>query len=135
MEDEERERELKRKMNKEYHDWTKKVEDLPEVKELGLEFDIPYRELGFYGTPQRASVFLQPTVNCLVNLTEAPFFVITLEDVEIANLERVQFSLGTFDIAFCSEGLQQAGGAHQRRTVGQTGFYQGVARFLQNQVL
>jgi nucleosome binding factor SPN SPT16 subunit len=70
---------------------------------MGIEFDIPYRELGFYGTPLRSSVFLQPTVSCLVSLLEAPFFVLPLENVEICHLERVQFSLGTFDVVFVNK--------------------------------
>lgn len=34
-----------------------------------------------------------PTVNCLVHLSEQPFFVITLAEVEIAYFERVQVCL------------------------------------------
>jgi hypothetical protein len=67
--------------------------------DLGLEFDIPFRELGFSGTPARSSVFVMPTVNCLVELTEMPFTVVSLQDVEIINLERVGFNLKNFDMA------------------------------------
>jgi len=31
-----------------------------------------------------------PTVHCLVQLIEPPFFVLTLEEVEIAHFERIQ---------------------------------------------
>jgi nucleosome binding factor SPN SPT16 subunit len=65
-----------------------------------IEFDIPYRELGFHGVPGRNNVFLQPTVHCLVNLIEAPFFVLTLDEVEIAYFERVSFGLKQFDLVF-----------------------------------
>jgi len=37
---------------------------------MNFEFDIPYKELGFYGSPYRSNVFLTPTVNCLINLYE-----------------------------------------------------------------
>jgi nucleosome binding factor SPN SPT16 subunit len=46
--------------------------------DLNLEFEIPFRELGFFGVPHRSTCFVMPTVNCLVELTEIPFTVITL---------------------------------------------------------
>lgn len=94
LEDEQREREMRNKLNAEFQNFVKKVEELG----VGLEFDIPYRELGFYGVPERNNVFLQPTVHCLVNLTESPFFVLTLDEIEIAYFERVRFSLRNFDV-------------------------------------
>jgi len=56
--------------------------------------------LVFYGVPNRSSVFLQPTVHCLVNLTEVPFFVLSLSDIEIAYFERVHFNVKNFDLVF-----------------------------------
>ena len=41
------------------------------------EFDIPFRELGFHGVPFKASAFIVPTVNYLIELVELPFLVIT----------------------------------------------------------
>lgn len=35
-----------------------------------IEFDTPFKELGFHGAPYRSTVLLQPTSGCLVNLTE-----------------------------------------------------------------
>jgi nucleosome binding factor SPN SPT16 subunit len=35
-----------------------------------LEFDTPFRELGFSGAPFRSNVLLQPTSGSLVNLTD-----------------------------------------------------------------
>lgn len=35
-----------------------------------VEFDTPFRDLGFPGAPFRSTVLLQPTSGCLVNLTE-----------------------------------------------------------------
>lgn len=63
-------------------------------------FDVPYKQLGFYGTPQRSQVFLKPTVHCLVSLSETPFFVMTLDEVEVAYFERIQFGLRNFDLTF-----------------------------------
>lgn len=48
----------------------------------------------------RSTVLLQPTSGCLVNLTEWPPFVVTLEDVELVHFERVQFHLKNFDMIF-----------------------------------
>ena len=55
--------------------------------------DTPFRELGFNGVPFRQLVLLQPTTDCLVHLTDLPFLVITLEDVELAHFERIQVSI------------------------------------------
>lgn len=39
-----------------------------------------------------------PTTDCLVHLSDPPFLVITLEDIEIAHLERIQYGLRNFDL-------------------------------------
>ena len=49
--------------------------------------------------PPRSAVFIMPTVNCLVELTEMPFCVVSIGDIEIVNLERVGFNLKNFDMA------------------------------------
>lgn len=48
---------------------------------------------------RRSSVFMLPSSTCLVELTEMPFSVIALDDIEIVNLERVGFNLKNFDMA------------------------------------
>lgn len=63
-----------------------------------MEVDQPFRELSFEGVPFRTSARLQPTTECLVHLTDPPFLVVTLTDVEIASLERVQYGLKQFDL-------------------------------------
>ena len=65
-----------------------------------VEFDTPFRELGFHGAPFRSTVLLQPTSSCLVNLTEWPPFVVVLDEVELVHFERVQFHLKNFDMVF-----------------------------------
>jgi len=65
-----------------------------------LTIDIPVRELGFYGVPFRQNVLLQPTRDCLVHLTDPPFLVVPLAEVEVASLERILFGLKNFDIIF-----------------------------------
>jgi len=95
LEDEQRERQMRQRLNTEFQNFVNKLEEIAQ-----LEVDMPYRELGFYGVPFRSSVFLQPTVHCLVNLTEIPFFVIPLSDIEIAYFERVHFNVKNFDLVF-----------------------------------
>ncbi|EFA86784.1 FACT complex subunit SPT16 [Heterostelium album PN500] len=98
LEEERREREIKKKLNTEYQNFVKRVEEL--VPGGGFEFDIPYRDLAFYGVPNVNTVLLQPSVQCLVSLLETPFFVLTLEEVEIACFERVSRALRNFDLVF-----------------------------------
>eukprot|EP00743_Colponemidia_sp_Colp-15_P004304 GILK01004643.1.p1 GENE.GILK01004643.1~~GILK01004643.1.p1 ORF type:complete len:1051 (-),score=281.73 GILK01004643.1:164-3265(-) len=97
--EEERERELRKKLNNEFKRFVDGAEQLSQQSGAKpLEFDIPYRELAFYGVPNKSNVLLQPTAYALANLIEYPFFVISLEDIELAHFERVQFQLRNFDI-------------------------------------
>lgn len=66
----------------------------------GIEVDMPIRDLGFHGVPFRSNVFVQPTTDCLIQVVEPPFMVLTIEDIEVAHLERVQFGLKNFDMVF-----------------------------------
>ncbi|KAF5837808.1 FACT complex subunit-domain-containing protein [Dunaliella salina] len=101
IEEEQRERDRRNKINSEFNSFVKRVQELWErdYSDLQLEFDIPFRELGFHGVPQKSTTFILPTVNCLVELTEMPFTVVSLADVEVINLERVGFNLKNFDMA------------------------------------
>ncbi|KAB5577597.1 transcription elongation complex subunit [Coniochaeta sp. 2T2.1] len=73
-----------------------------------IEVDMPLRELGFHGVPFRSNVYIQPTTECLIQITEPPFMVLTLEDIEIAHLERVQFGLKNFDLVFVFKDFTRA---------------------------
>ena len=59
----ERQRALRNRYNQEFHNFTKKVEEAAK----NLEFDIPYRELGFYGQPNKSINLMMPCVNALVD--------------------------------------------------------------------
>jgi len=100
LQQEQRERELRVKLNARFKRFVDNISDIGRDNRHSLEFDIPYNELSFFGAPNKGIVKLMPTVNCLVNLTEFPFFVITLEDIEIVHFERVQFSIKNFDMVF-----------------------------------
>ena len=81
-------------MNKEFKKFSKNVEELDYIK-----FEIPSRELQFSGVPFKSTVTLYPTPNCLISLTESPFFVITVNEIEIVYFERVTQNLKNFDMA------------------------------------
>lgn len=101
IEEEQRERDRKNKINMDFQNFVNRVNDLwgqPQFKALDLEFDQPLRELGFHGVPHKASAFIVPTSSCLVELIETPFVVITLSEIEIVNLERVGLGQKNFDM-------------------------------------
>ncbi|GMT00546.1 hypothetical protein PENTCL1PPCAC_22720 [Pristionchus entomophagus] len=97
IQSEQMEREMRRKLNEAFKSFTTKVE---KQTNEALDFDSPFNELGFMGTPHRSNCILKPTSSCLINLTEWPPFVVTLEEVELVHLERVHFALKNFDMVF-----------------------------------
>lgn len=97
------ERELRHKLKTAFKLFCEKVDNMTKR----IEFDCPFRELGFPGAPFRSTVLLQPTSGSLVNLSEWPPFVITLEDVELVHFERVQFQLRNFDMIFVFKDYRQ----------------------------
>ncbi|KIK63712.1 hypothetical protein GYMLUDRAFT_162320 [Collybiopsis luxurians FD-317 M1] len=99
IEMEQQERKRRQILNKEIKAFAEKIAEAASAS-LGetLELDVPFRELSFEGVPFRTSVRLQPTTDCLIHLTDPPFLVVTLSEIEIASLERVQYSLRQFDL-------------------------------------
>lgn len=77
MDDEQRERQLRKRLNEAFKEFCRKVESVARKNGYSLEFDIPYRDLGFTGNPHKEMVTIQPTLNCLCNLTETPFFLLS----------------------------------------------------------
>ena len=98
MDDEQRERQLRKRLNQAFKDFCKKVDVVAKKNNFQLEFDIPYRDLGFTGNPHKEMVQILPTLNCLVNLTETPFFVVDLDHVDHVHFERVTYMSKAFDI-------------------------------------
>ncbi len=100
IEQEQEDRRRRQQLNREFQAFATKVEEAAGAADQSYEVDIPFRSLGFSGVPFRSQVWLQPTTACLVHLTDQPFLVITLEEVEVCHLERVQFGLKNFDMVF-----------------------------------
>ena len=100
IESEQRERKMRKLLNSKFRDYTVKVAEVASRHNFSLEFDIPYKDLAFQGTPHREMVTLMPSVHCLVNLTETPAFVISMTSVEHVHFERVISSAKNFDMAF-----------------------------------
>lgn len=61
------ERELRQKLKAAFKSFCEKVEQITKQE---VEFDVPFRELGFHGAPFRSTVLIQPTSGCVVNLSE-----------------------------------------------------------------
>lgn len=94
---EQSEKEMRRKLNMAFKSFIEKVESLTNHQ---ISFEKPFRDLGFNGTPFRSMVLLQPTSSCLINVSEMPPFVLTLESIELIHFERVSFHLKNFDMIF-----------------------------------
>jgi len=98
VDDEQRERQLRKRLNQAFKDFCKKVDAVAKKNNYHLEFDIPYRDLGFTGNPHKEMVQILPTLNCLVNLTETPFFVVDLDYVDHVHFERITYMSKAFDM-------------------------------------
>ena len=90
FEQEQEERRRRAELDRLFKGFAEKISDA--AREFSISVDIPFREISFNGVPNRSSVLISPATDALVQLTEPPFTVITLEEIEIAHLERIQVS-------------------------------------------
>lgn len=105
FEQEQEERRRRAQLDKVFKGFADKIQSAA-PNNLGV--DIPFRDLGFNGVPNRSNVLCQPTTDCLVQLTEPPFMVLTLDEIEIVHLERVQFGLKNFDMVVVFKDFSRA---------------------------
>jgi nucleosome binding factor SPN SPT16 subunit len=102
MEQEQREKRMRRSLNKNLLNFCRKVQKhVEQSSKKGASFSVetPYAELAFSGTPHKEMVRLQPTVDSLINVTESPPFVVTLSDIEHVHLEGVMGNKKSFDMS------------------------------------
>lgn len=95
LEQEQMERQRRVALNKEFRAFANKIADASNGK---FDVDEPIRELGFSGVPFRSDVLCQPSTDCLIQLVDPPFLVVTLQEIEVVHLERIQFGLRQFDM-------------------------------------
>ena len=107
MDDEQRERQLRKRLNQAFKEFCKKVDAVAKKNGYNLEFEIPYRDLGFTGNPHKEMVKIMPTLSCLVNLTETPFFVVDLEQVDHVHFERVTYMSKAFDMVLVNKDFKK----------------------------
>lgn len=88
FEAEQEERRRRAELDKQFKRFAEQITDAS--KELNIGVDVPFREIAFNGVPNRSNVLMQPTTDAIVQLTEPPFTVITLDEIEIAHLEKLQ---------------------------------------------
>eukprot|EP00939_MAST-03C_sp_MAST-3C-sp1_P001704 g1704.t1 len=111
IDEEQRQRQLKKKLNQLFRKFTVRVNKLLESK-LGkdpIDFDAPYSELAYKGTVNKAMVTISPCTHCLVNLTEFPFFVVSLDSIDHVHMERASISARTtqFDMVIIMKDRKQ----------------------------
>lgn len=108
IEQEQEDRRRRAELDKMFQAFAKRVSDAAQQQQYEIEVDVPFRELGFNGVPHRTNVTLMPTTDCLVHLSEMPFTVITLSEIELVHFERVQFGLKAFDMVFVFNDFKKA---------------------------
>ncbi|BEJ13264.1 hypothetical protein CspHIS471_0304380 [Cutaneotrichosporon sp. HIS471] len=108
IEQEQEDRRRRAELDKMFQAFAKRVSDAAQQQQYEIEVDVPFRELGFSGVPHRTNVTLMPTTDCLVHLSEMPFTVITLSEIETVHFERVQFGLKAFDMVFVFNDFKKA---------------------------
>uniref|UniRef100_A0A8B9VF00 FACT complex subunit n=1 Tax=Anas zonorhyncha TaxID=75864 RepID=A0A8B9VF00_9AVES len=93
---EQMEREMRHKLKTAFKNFIEKVEALTKEE---LEFEVPFRELGFNGAPYRSTCLLQPTSSALVNCTEWRFLGQTQAFwAKPKHFGETQFHLKNFDM-------------------------------------
>ena len=93
------ERELRQKLKSAFKNFCEKVEN---ITKSDVEFDTPFRELGFHGAPFRSTVLLQPTSGCLVNFTEWVSNKISKNEIQTGSTGLEQGVLGLIPPQKCS---------------------------------
>ena len=106
LELEDRERQAKKKLSQKFFNFAKLIQNQSEKTSSVVVFDIPIDEFAFQGCPQKSVVKIRPTMNCLIAISEFPFFCVDLKDIEAVHFERVSFGIKNFDMAIIYKDFQ-----------------------------
>ena len=100
--EEERESRFRKKINKEFKSFCKAVMNLEKEHQYPNipKFEIPQKQLGFYGVPERSLVLLKPTISALVYVLESPVYVLMTNEIQLAIVEHKDLKSRTFDLTF-----------------------------------
>jgi nucleosome binding factor SPN SPT16 subunit len=98
LDEEQREREMRRRMNLAFKDFCMKLEKVASHYDHSLQIDVPFTKSAFEGNAKSEMVRITPTTHCLVNLTETPVLCITINDIEHVHFERAGFTTKAFDM-------------------------------------
>lgn len=107
IEEEQREKELRKRLNESFRDFCQKVVAVAEAHEQNMDFEVPYDKLWFMGTPHKEMVKIWFSPHCLLNVSEVPFFVVCVEDIEHVHFERVMPSSRNFDMVIIQKDLSK----------------------------
>eukprot|EP00492_Amphilonche_elongata_P004720 TRINITY_DN5085_c0_g1_i1.p2 TRINITY_DN5085_c0_g1~~TRINITY_DN5085_c0_g1_i1.p2 ORF type:complete len:137 (+),score=12.62 TRINITY_DN5085_c0_g1_i1:293-703(+) len=92
-------------MDKAFKMFCSRVQKLPGFK---VNFEVPEMDLFFQGVPDKGTVKIYPTKNCLVALDDQPTpSILPISDMQLCHFERVAFSLRNFDCAFVPKDLRK----------------------------
>lgn len=97
------------RINQEFKAFTERVQaqwqqdHTKDLRGLDLAWENTYRKLAFEGVPHKSMCTMIPTDFALVELVEMPFTVITLDEVEVVNLERAALHLRNFDLVLVNK--------------------------------
>lgn len=95
--------EKSKKINTEFKIFVKEIEN-----SLSIKVEVPYKNKSFHGVPYKENVPIGVTQECIVYLTDPPYLVITLSELEIVNFERVILGLRTSDVVFVFKDKKKA---------------------------
>ena len=98
LQQEEMERHQRKRLNQRFHTFAEQIEKASERNKTPIEIDIPFDEYSFTGCPQRQVVRIRPSKNCFVALSEFPFFVLEVDDIEVVHFERMFHGMKNFDL-------------------------------------
>ena len=95
MEEEEMERYMQQKYNDAFLTF---VETVNKKAHNAIEFESPFTEFSFYGSPYYNNVLISPCDRCLVSIVDIPLFVLSLDEIEIVSIERIDNKIKNFDL-------------------------------------